>query len=367
MSTINDERRKLRRRSPFLTFVANEFSRRGTPDRVLLSSKATAHAEVAELGLRCPERLATVTDIATLEGMRLPDMFVLKLSKGWSARGVMPLERIGPGLYFDHIALRARTLAEVAEAQRAAARSFELEEPSWYVEEMVASTIHGKTIPLDYKFYCFRDRIGLIVQIDRNTSPVKLCLLREDFTPFEEGRDYVLARVDARRGEAIVPLHAPDLLRWARRLSLRTDAPFVSVDLYDSPRGPVFGEFTFSPGGTHRAMWSFSEAMIGRLDEIFTGAEGAGPASAAPAEPPDYPRMRPEIYARLAAGVANSSVRAAARLAEFYQRRENRGAEGTLSMARSWATIRGDLQARVEEGAAGAREVATGWPTGQPV
>ena len=363
-------------RSPFLRFVAREFSHgRGTEDRRLLSSKKTAHAEVRKLGLRCPERHLVIHDLDAVKPADLPDRCVLKLSGGWSARGVMPVERLGAGLWFDHLALRSRRWKQIAERQRKVAASFGMTEPAWFVEEMVESTVAGKPIPLDYKFYCFRDRIGLVVQIDRNVTPARICLLREDFTPFVEGRDYALGSANAQPGQAAVPLNAPSLVYWAKLLSLRTDAPFVSVDLYDSPQGPVFGEFTFSPGGTHCAMWRYSEEMLARLDALFAAGSDAtvGAFRAEADDPAALPRPRPEVYARLAAAVLGSSSRAADRLAEFYAGaartaaagRAEHQADALAALGRSWTAIRDAMRAQQRRRTEKARVVAAPWDTDQ--
>lgn len=219
--------------------------------------------------MRVPERLAVLDSLQDLSQMGLPELFVLKLANGWSSRGVMILERTGPDAYFDHMNLQVLDSAEIIRAQDAAAASFGQQQGRWIVEELVVHTLGVGAIPFDYKFYCFDGEVGLVVQIDRNSGPVRIVLFDGSFRPLRLGRDYLL-NGSAKPGTPVVPLNAPEMLWWAQRLSREADSPFVSIDMFDSPTGPVFGEFTYSPGGTHRRMFVFSHKMLDRFDALIT-------------------------------------------------------------------------------------------------
>lgn len=258
--------------SPFLTFVAREFSRRGTQRRKELAQKTISHPFVSNLGMRVPERIALIEDLAFLRDADLPRVFVLKLANGWSSRGVMILERIDEDRFFDHMSLQILDLESIVKAQLEKASSFKTKKALWIVEELIQSTLGVGAIPFDYKFYTFSGRVGLIVQIDRNTGPIKLALFDENFRPLKPGVDYLLSN-SATHGVPIIPLHAPEMLWWAQRLSREADSPFVSIDMLDSPDSPVFGEFTYSPGGTHEKMFVFSHAVLDRLDALMTTSE----------------------------------------------------------------------------------------------
>ncbi|WP_346959991.1 ATP-grasp fold amidoligase family protein [uncultured Arthrobacter sp.] len=255
--------------SPFLAFVAAEFERRGTSRRKELAQKIISHPFVEDLGMRVPKRIAILDSLDRLHGESLPDMFVLKLANGWSSRGVMILERTGPDEYFDHMNLQTLDVASIVRIQLEKAASFSQKEARWIVEELVVHTLGVGAIPFDYKFYCFQGEVGLVVQIDRNSGPVRIVLFDGDFRPLKLGTDYLLSD-SAKPGVPVVPLNAPEMLWWAQRLSLEADSPFVSIDMFDSPTGPVFGEFTYSPGGTHRRMFVFSHGLLDRLDELIT-------------------------------------------------------------------------------------------------
>jgi hypothetical protein len=254
--------------SPFLSFVASEFNQRGTERRRELAQKIISHPFVAELGMRVPQRFGVLDEVESLHDAELPDSFVLKLANGWSARGVMLLERNGADEYFDHMNLQVHTSDSIAAAQREKALSFDHKAPQWIVEEMVKPLLGIGAIPFDYKFYCFHGEVGLVVQIDRNSGPPKIVLFDGEFRPLKRGTDYLFSE-SAKLGVPVIPLHAPEMLWWAQKLSLEADSPFVSVDMLDSPTGPVFGEFTYSPGGTHKKMFVFSHRMLDRFDRLI--------------------------------------------------------------------------------------------------
>ena len=187
----------------------------------------------------------------------------------------MLLERQGPDEYFDHMSLKVHSASDITAIQQAQAASFTKKDSQWIVEELVAPLLSVGAVPFDYKFYCFGGEVGLIVQIDRNTGPTKVALFDGNFRPLKRGTDYLLT-TGTRAGVPIVPLHAPEMLWWAQKLSMGRHSPFVRVDMLDSPTAPVFGEFTYSPGGTYKRNYVFSHKMIDRFDFLFTKS---GPSS----------------------------------------------------------------------------------------
>ena len=257
--------------SPFLWFVAQEFHNRGTKLRRRLSSKNYAYQLVQKLGLRVADKWHELKDIEALKTVHLGERAVLKYGRGWSARGVMLLERLDEDLFLDYMSLKCWSLAEIIIEQRKVAAWYNHKDPFWLIEEFLAATINVGAVPFDYKFYVFGKRIGLIIQIDRNTTPPKIVLFDGNFKPLWQEEDYIISQ-SVQRGTHLIPRHAALLLWWALRLAQETDAPFVSIDLYDTLLGPVFGEFTFSPGATHKRMISFSHRLIDYFDILFADA-----------------------------------------------------------------------------------------------
>lgn len=252
--------------SAFLRFVADEFHKRGTPLRYELASKIGGAKRARQAGIATAHRIAGPIQASDIDLKSLPRRFVIKPMRGWSARGVKILDRIGEDLWFDHLSQREYprdgVLGPAAD-----------EEDGWLVEDLIASSINGKIIPFDYKFYCFRDRIGVIVQIDRNLYPPRISLFDGNFMPLLHGADYLIRSDKAEPGNHVIPRHAPELRWWAKKLSMLTDSPFVSIDLFDGRDGPVFGEFTFSPGGTHKRLWVYSHELLAALERAFDPAD----------------------------------------------------------------------------------------------
>lgn len=358
---------RARSKSPFLDFVASEFQERGTQRRRELAQRLISHPFVSELGMRVPERLRVLDEIETLHDAELPDTFVLKLVDGRSARGVMVIERTGPDEYFDHMNLQVHTASSMTASQRDKAQSLDGRKPRWVVEESVKPLLGVGAIPFDYKFYCFSGEVGLVVQIDRNSHPSKIVLFDGDFRPLKRGTDYLLSET-AKPGVPVVPLHAPEMLWWAQKLSLQADSPFVRVDMLDSPSGPVFGEFTYSPGGTHKRTYVFSHKMLKRFDRLLSTP---GEASDDLAETTLEVRKSlnhpdPSHFKSWAGFAYNGSARGAERLHTFYKEQARACGPEDLKYAwyrrlsALWAGARDRLRpSKSPAGTGGAPPVAT--------
>ncbi len=337
--------------SHFLGFVADEFLQRGTERRRQLAQKLVSHAFVADLGMRVPRQFAVLDRIEALSGMHLPDSFVVKFSNGWSSRGVMLLERSGEDEYFDHMSHRAYSFSDIVAFQHEQAAFFEKKEPRWIVEEMVPSLLGAGPIPFDYKFYSFRGEVAMVLQIDRNTRPSRLAFFDGGFRPLKRGTDYVLS-ADSRSGVPIIPLHAPEMLWWAQKLSREADSPFVRVDLLDSPQGPVFGEFTYSTGGTHKRSYVFSEEMLDRFDSLITAPLAAAePFAETPLEAwRSLNHPAPLQYRAWADYAYNGGARGAERVHAFYKEQariaapEDPATAWYTLLSRHWAIIRDRLR-----------------------
>lgn len=263
--------------SPFLDFVTAEFWNRGSKHRRDLSNKTYVHQLLAEktlggarIGLPRQHAVLTSTDQITSEV--LGDRVALKFANGWSAKGVMLLERLAEDQYFDHMAMREWTLDGIREKQDATAATFPGKEAAWIVEELLRGVQPG-AVPFDYKFYMFQGRIGMVAQIDRNFSPPRMVKLDGNLKPLIPGRDYRFRPSDIQPGVPVVPRSAVMLSRWAIELAQMTDAPFVRVDLYDTEAGPYFGEFTFSSGAEFKRTITYSDELLDHFDALFVDAE----------------------------------------------------------------------------------------------
>lgn len=263
--------------SPFLKFTTAEFHRRGTKLRRDLSNKTLVHQLLegktlggAELGLPAQHAVLNSTDQITSE--LLGERAALKFAHGWSAKGVMLLERVAENRYFDHMALREWTLEGIRQEQQKITEKFPRKKSAWIVEDFLRGAQPGG-VPYDYKFYMFQGQIGVIAQIDRNSSPVRAAMLDGAMKPLVPGRDYYADANDIQPAAPLVPRSAVMLSRWAIELSKMTDAPFARIDLYDTEDGPYFGEFTFSTGAEIKGRVIYSHRMLAHLDELFADAQ----------------------------------------------------------------------------------------------
>src|SRR5690554_5437180 len=164
---MNPQFNTVRARSPFLTFVAQEFQGRGSELRVELSDKLAAGKVAESIGAQVAQRHHVLTDISELKPEMLKQRCVLKFARGWSAQGVMLLEQDSDSRYFDYLSLNAYSFEQLVEKQRAVQERFSNKEPAWIIEEFKQGTLPSASIPFDYKFYVFRGQVGLIFQIDR--------------------------------------------------------------------------------------------------------------------------------------------------------------------------------------------------------
>src|SRR5690554_2547030 len=102
--------------SVFLNFVTNEFFKRGTEYRKLLSDKSLAPIIVSSWGLTSAQRCFRINSLQELTHEHLGDRCAFKYGRGWSAKGVFLLERLADDQYLDHKSLRVFSLAELIQA-----------------------------------------------------------------------------------------------------------------------------------------------------------------------------------------------------------------------------------------------------------
>ncbi|WP_444909380.1 ATP-grasp fold amidoligase family protein [Microbulbifer sp. TRSA005] len=265
--------------SPFLNFVAKNFHGNWThSDIPLYAAKVRSAGLVSESGFCVPRRLATFESIEDLRNAEssLPESFVLKYSDAHSGIGIDILKSIDQGntkcrMYRDILKKKNVSWNEICNNQEVVSERISRDGSVWYIEEKIESGSIDVDIPFDYKFYCFNGQVGAIVQIDRNVNPPRVVIFDGNFFPYNYQVDYRLDEVRWRQGKPLIPFRAGELIECAEKLSKIPNTPFVSVDLYDGKKGPVFGEFTFSPGATQTKMVVFSGERLNNFDRMFNG------------------------------------------------------------------------------------------------
>jgi hypothetical protein len=184
--------------------------------------------------VRLDEALAYVEDIGL-------DRFVIKPNSSYSGIACRMLVR-EDGAFRDLLSGRrlptSRLRRELREEQ------IRGRPDEWLVEELLLPPDGSHEVIEDYKFYCFGGVAELITH--RRPRPGRKKRDRYRFT-----RDWELVQVgldDANDGIARVPANAARLLEVAESAASQLCYPFIRIDLYDTSRGIVLGEFTPGPG-----------------------------------------------------------------------------------------------------------------------
>ncbi|MDI6644802.1 MAG: ATP-grasp fold amidoligase family protein [Methanobacteriaceae archaeon] len=258
----------------FLSLIRRRFE--GKDDTVPweLDDKFKAYNLAERQNVNHPKIIAVLEDINDLKKIDLPNKFVIKISPAHSTIGVMLLTRMSSKKYFDHISLNQYDLDSIIDTQKRIAekRCVKLDSKSniyWLIEELLDNILPTRLIPFDYKFYCFHGHPKIIIQTDRNTNPSHTVIFDGTFIPLIYGKDYHLDHARLLPGIPFIPLHLISMLKIASKLSKAVNDKFVRIDLYDTPKGVYFGEFTFAPGGPDTGMIKFSEEILAHLDSCL--------------------------------------------------------------------------------------------------
>lgn len=235
-----------------------------------VGDKLKAYEFAERHGVATPHRYAVWSAPLDFDSENLPDHFVLKPKGMHSTSGVMPLQRLSTNLFFDLLRKRELTIQQIKDEQTALFERNKYKSTyRLFAEEfMFAENGDPSFIPNDYKFYCFHDEVELISQYDRNQKPPRVAWFVREFEPFAE-HEYVTSDwVKIHRGVPQLPACHLELVQAAKTLSAALMTPFVSVDLYATPRGAVLGELTLAPGAPyHGTMYKF----LPHYDEYLGG------------------------------------------------------------------------------------------------
>ena len=210
----------------------------------LLPDKLRTYDLARALGIPVPEVLRTWATADAVDLTHLPDVFVLKATRGAGSKAVLPLERLGEA------AFRTVSEAQVMDADevRAQLRAREqdgLAQGPWFAEAFIGDPAQG--LPHDVKVYAFYGVVGQVLVRSVGRHGDQETVRRSYYD--EHGT--LLGRVSPLASPEPVPPppDLPDLCEIARTLSTAVSLPFVRVDLYSTSNGPVLGELTLAPGG----------------------------------------------------------------------------------------------------------------------
>ena len=189
------------------------------------------------------------------------DACVIKPKEAHSSRGVLSLKRVDE-ITFECLQLRCRLrLVDILERLYQEMREYQFPN-HWQLEELLLPP-SGLLRPVDdFKFYAFRGRVGLILQVARQPEGQYYRWYDRDWHPAETGK-YAEAN-----DPALLPPRAPEaLLSVAERVSAALPTPFCRIDLYEACQGPVLGELTPVPG-TYHAFGEQADLYLGAMFEL---------------------------------------------------------------------------------------------------
>lgn len=212
------------------------------------NAKLDARALVAGLGVRLP-----ALHLIAAEPRGIPEPsgpVVVKPNNGCVALGVLPLLPVEDGwrgAFSGQVAPWAAWMRKLdAIPRRKTPPNTESVGGPWLVEEFVGG---GPAVPDDWKCYVIGGRVGIVAQMrrapgaGRGAKPA-LCQWSREWERVHATPHTVYALPAPRFG--------PALIEAAERIARALPAPFVRIDLYEDERGPLFGEITPEPGGSHR-------------------------------------------------------------------------------------------------------------------
>lgn len=200
-----------------------------------------------------------------LEGI---DACVIKPKEAHSSRGVLSLKRIDD-ITFECLQLRCRLrLVDILERLYQEMREHQFPN-HWQLEELLLPP-SGLLRPVDdFKFYAFRGRVGLILQVARQPDGQYYRWYDRDWHPVETGK------YEGAIDPALLPPRDPaSLLAVAEKVSAVLPTPFCRVDLYEAQQGPVLGELTPVPG-TYHAFGEQADLYLGAMFELDSGMTGS--------------------------------------------------------------------------------------------
>lgn len=233
-----------------------------------INKKILGYEWVSQCGIATPG-YAVLDDIATALREWNHERFVIKPLGGHSSRGVYLLTRDGKGGYdctmtgrhyagdadvvahFNHVRMRQPVADRITEK---------------VIVETLIQDSFGFDVPLDYKVYAFATAAPMVMQ---RYAPIHLP--KEQWAFEFYSRDGIALgpiRLET-AGNRDGILKAPDgleaIFQAAEHLVAAARVSFVRIDMYDTPDGPVFGEFTPVPNNAQEGFVAGYDTLLGEI------------------------------------------------------------------------------------------------------
>lgn len=226
-----------------LAAVAGKNRRQGSS--VIGGGKQHVLALMASHGVDIPRTLATWKTADDIEWDTLPDLIVLKGTRGAGSRGVYPLRRVGAQwqiLTHETPVSSADLVAEIHELEKTGG----VRGP-YYAEEFLGSP--DGDIPVDIKVYAFYGRAPMIVLVRPKVHGDRRTL---DYRIIDPSGNDLASKYHNRPTDRTIPVpqHLAEAVAIAERISTIIRSPYARIDLYEQGDRIVFGEITPRPGGS---------------------------------------------------------------------------------------------------------------------
>lgn len=290
-----------------------------------INDKRQAYIFADQLGVDHPRLYGVYDTIGQVDWRSLPPEFVLKSRFGSSNRGVKALVRQEDGTFLDLLRSRAWTIEEIL-ADQAQLEARGKASPEMFAEELIRKPHRPAEIVDDWKFYCFDGVVGISMQRDLcgspNTSDWRFCFRDRDWNDLGP-----IKFSDRHSTDLELPVDAQRMLEVAEAVSAAIGRPFLRIDLFESDRGPLLGEFTPMPGPPEiftpemdvylGQMWERAQVRAFarevrdgrwdhlRIDAVQVGVDGRSSGSRTPA---GGDRLRPPFLNWLAGRVEGVRV-----------------------------------------------------------
>lgn len=240
-----------------------------------VNDKLKLHKFLVDNNIPTPNLYEVWKQPEEIELNSLPTEFVLKPSVMHSAAGVCVFRKVAENKFHDQLRQRTMSIEGIIKEQKEIYNKckFKSAYRIFAEEKIYDSQLPKEKIPLDYKVFCFYGIPKMVFQFDRNVTPKAAAWFDGGFDELDMNNiqsDWKFIS----KGVAILPIHHMEMLSIAARVSSLLKTPFISVDMYESTRGPVVGELTPAPGGPYyKKMYEFSQNYDIELGKAWERAE----------------------------------------------------------------------------------------------
>jgi hypothetical protein len=220
-----------------------------------LSNKLYAKLFVQELGINTADLLWHGKNPKEIPFSSMPDEYVIKLSEGWSSHNVLPIMK-----KINLFTGKAMNVSEINSFISSRISSKEFRNSYIMVEELLKPN-NNSLLPDDYKLFCFNGQVKFIQVINR---------IKNSHVWYSKSWELINDQMNLTYNFGIpetIPNNLTEIISTGEKLSKAYDYTFVRIDLYNTTKGVVFGEFTHTPwvGKSNKLFTPFANIQLGKL------------------------------------------------------------------------------------------------------